>query len=130
MNYFLIVSELEEIYRKWSNNLLNWLVNFLIQWPLTNIKWPLLQPGFGYQQQIVPGMRPAGGPMPNFFVPMVQQGGQQQAQRPVGRRGGQVPGQLLQQPMHFLPHQVILHCYFLEFLLIFLPRLLLVKDDD
>lgn len=65
------------------------------------------QPAFGYQQQIVPGMRPAGGPMPNFFVPMVQQGSQQQAQRPVGRRAGQGPGQLMQQPLHFLPHQMI-----------------------
>ena len=74
----------------------------------------LLQPGFGYQQQIVPGMRPAGGPMPNFFVPLVQQGSQQQAQRPVGRRGGQGPGQLMQQPLHFLPHQVGLSWYFLE----------------
>ncbi|KAF7840819.1 polyadenylate-binding protein 2-like [Senna tora] len=44
------------------------------------------QPGFGYQQQLVPGMRPGGAPMPNFFVPMVQQG--QQRQRPGGRRGG------------------------------------------
>ena len=34
----------------------------------------LYQPGFGYQQQLVPGMRPGGNPMPNFFVPMVQQG--------------------------------------------------------
>lgn len=64
------------------------------------------QPGFGYQQHIVPGMRPAGGPMPNFFVPIVQQG-QQQPQRPVSRRGGQGPGQLMQQPMHFLPHQMV-----------------------
>ncbi|KAJ7951596.1 Polyadenylate-binding protein [Quillaja saponaria] len=37
--------------------------------------------GFGYKQQFVPGMRPGGGPMPNFFVPMVQQ-----AMRPGGRR--------------------------------------------
>nr|GMD89143.1 polyadenylate-binding protein 2-like [Ipomoea batatas] len=43
------------------------------------------QAGFGYQQQLVPGMRPGGGHMPNFFVPMVQQG--QQAPRPGGRRG-------------------------------------------
>ncbi|CAH9100345.1 unnamed protein product [Cuscuta europaea] len=56
---------------------------------------PLLttQPGFGYQQQLVPGMRPAGGHMPNFFMPLVQQG--QQGQRPSGRRGG--PGPLMQQ---------------------------------
>ncbi|KAK6130830.1 hypothetical protein DH2020_035428 [Rehmannia glutinosa] len=43
------------------------------------------QAGFGYQQQLVPGMRPGAGPMPNFFVPLVQQG--QQGQRPGGRRG-------------------------------------------
>ncbi|KAL3350540.1 hypothetical protein AABB24_023138 [Solanum stoloniferum] len=36
------------------------------------------QAGFGYQQQLVPGMRPGGGPMPNFFMPMVQQGQQGQ----------------------------------------------------
>ncbi|THG21827.1 hypothetical protein TEA_001433 [Camellia sinensis var. sinensis] len=30
------------------------------------------RPDFGYQQQLVPGMRPGGGPIPNFFVPMVQ----------------------------------------------------------
>ena len=40
------------------------------------------QPGFGYQQQLVPGMRPGGAPMHNFFMPMVQQG----QQRPGGRR--------------------------------------------
>lgn len=42
------------------------------------------QPGFGYQQQLVPGMRPGGGPMQNFFVPIAQPG--QQGQRPSGRR--------------------------------------------
>ncbi|KOM48992.1 hypothetical protein LR48_Vigan07g269600 [Vigna angularis] len=26
------------------------------------------QAGFGYQQQLVPGMRPGGGPMPSFFM--------------------------------------------------------------
>ncbi|XP_062097417.1 polyadenylate-binding protein 2-like [Humulus lupulus] len=63
------------------------------------------QAGFGYQQQLVPGMRPGGGPMPNFFVPMVQQG--QQGQRPAGRRGAgpvqhsQQPVPLMQQ--HMLP---------------------------
>ncbi|KAF2612580.1 hypothetical protein F2Q70_00010522 [Brassica cretica] len=41
------------------------------------------KPGFGYQQQLVPGMRPGGAPpMQNFFMPMVQQG----QQRPGGRR--------------------------------------------
>jgi len=41
----------------------------------------------------MPGMRP-GGPMPNFMMPMVQQG--QQPQRPAGRRAG-AGG--MQQPM-------------------------------
>ncbi|KAL2554073.1 Polyadenylate-binding protein 8 [Forsythia ovata] len=36
---------------------------------------------FGYQQQLVPGMRPGGASMPNFFVPPVHQG-----QR-LGKRG-------------------------------------------
>ncbi|PSS17262.1 Polyadenylate-binding protein like [Actinidia chinensis var. chinensis] len=61
------------------------------------------QAGFGYQQQLVPGMRPGGAPMPNFFMPMVQQG--QQGHRPGGRRGagpvqqGQQPSPLMQQQM-------------------------------
>ncbi|CAL9227931.1 unnamed protein product [Arabidopsis halleri] len=60
------------------------------------------QPGFGYQQQLVPGMRPGGGPGPNFFMPMVQQ----QQQRPGGGRrpgGIQHPQQqnpMMQQQMH------------------------------
>ncbi|XP_076949106.1 polyadenylate-binding protein 2-like [Bidens hawaiensis] len=52
------------------------------------------QPGFGYQQQLVPGMRPGGGPLPNFYMSMVPPG--QQGQRPGGRRVG-VPGQQNQQ---------------------------------
>ncbi|KAI4991365.1 polyadenylate-binding protein 8-like [Hordeum vulgare subsp. vulgare] len=44
------------------------------------------QPGFGFQQPFMPGMRPGGAPMPNFMMPMVQQG--QQPQRPAGRRAG------------------------------------------
>ncbi|XP_047043657.1 polyadenylate-binding protein 2-like [Lolium rigidum] len=32
------------------------------------------QPGYGFQQQLVPGMRPGGAHMPNYFVPVVQQG--------------------------------------------------------
>lgn len=60
------------------------------------------QPGFGYQQQLVPGMRPGGAPMPNFFVPMVQQG--QQGQRPGGRRAGAV--QQSQQPVPLMQQQV------------------------
>ncbi|MBA0828072.1 hypothetical protein Goarm_012795 [Gossypium armourianum] len=51
------------------------------------------QAGFGYQQQLVPGMRPGGPPMPNYFVPIVQQG-----QRPGGQRGTG-PVQQAQQPM-------------------------------
>lgn len=44
------------------------------------------QPGFGFQQQLVPGMRPSGAHMPNYFVPVVQQG--QQGPRPGMRRSG------------------------------------------
>ncbi|KAJ6827676.1 polyadenylate-binding protein 8-like [Iris pallida] len=55
------------------------------------------QPGFGYQQQFVPGMRPGGAPMPNFFVPMVQHG--QQSQRLGGRRPGGGPVQHAQHPL-------------------------------
>ncbi|XP_028781146.1 polyadenylate-binding protein 2 [Neltuma alba] len=61
------------------------------------------QPGFGYQQQLVPGMRPGGGPMPNFFMPMVQQG--QQGQRPGGRRAGAV--QQNQQPVPLIQQQML-----------------------
>ncbi|XVF67544.1 hypothetical protein PTKIN_Ptkin10aG0129900 [Pterospermum kingtungense] len=61
------------------------------------------QPGFGYQQQLVPGMRPGGAPMPNFFVPMVQQG--QQGPRPGGRRGGAI--QQGQQPVPLMQQQML-----------------------
>jgi polyadenylate-binding protein len=62
------------------------------------------QPGFGYQQQLVPGMRPGSGPVPNFFVPMVQQG--QQGQRPGGnRRSGAVPQS--QQPVPMMQPQMV-----------------------
>jgi polyadenylate-binding protein len=47
-------------------------------------------------------MRPGGAPMPNFFVPMVQQG--QQGQRPGGRRAG--AGQQSQQPVPLMQQQV------------------------
>ncbi|XP_020265582.1 polyadenylate-binding protein 8-like [Asparagus officinalis] len=63
------------------------------------------QPGFGYQQHLVPGMRPGGAPMPNFFVPMMQQG--QQPQRPGGRRGGGGPVQQAQHPGPMLPQQML-----------------------
>ncbi|KAL5215950.1 hypothetical protein ABZP36_007351 [Zizania latifolia] len=61
------------------------------------------QPGFGFQQQLVPGMRPGGAHMPNYFVPVVQQG--QQGPRPGIRRSGagsaqgQQPAQSFQQQM-------------------------------
>jgi hypothetical protein len=62
-----------------------------------------MQAGYGYPQQLVPGMRPGGAPMPNFFVPMVQQG--QQGQRPGGRRGAG-PMQQLPQSMPMMQQQV------------------------
>lgn len=54
-------------------------------------------------------MRPGGAPVPNFFVPMVQQG--QQGQRPGGRRGAV---QQSQQPVPLMPQQVggILSCVY------------------
>ncbi|KAF6151496.1 hypothetical protein GIB67_016308 [Kingdonia uniflora] len=64
------------------------------------------QPGFGYQQQLVPGMRPGGAGMPNFFMPMVPQG--QQGQRPPGgRRPGTGPMQQNQQPVPLIPQQML-----------------------
>ncbi|XP_059647817.1 polyadenylate-binding protein 8-like [Cornus florida] len=63
------------------------------------------QPGFGYQQQLVPGMRPSGAPMPNFFMPMVQQG--QQGQHRGGRRAGSVPMQQNQQPVPLMQQQML-----------------------
>ncbi|KAL0903319.1 hypothetical protein M5K25_027690 [Dendrobium thyrsiflorum] len=63
------------------------------------------QPGFSYQQQLVPGMRPGGAPIPNFFVPLVQPG--QQTQRPGGRRAGAGPMQQSQQPMPLLQQQML-----------------------
>ncbi|CAN8321262.1 unnamed protein product [Cochlearia groenlandica] len=56
------------------------------------------QAGFGYQQQLVPGMRPGGAPMPNFFMPMMQQGQQQHQQQRPGGGGGRRGGGALQQP--------------------------------
>lgn len=47
-------------------------------------------------------MRPGAAPMPNFFMPMVQQG--QQGQRPGGRRAG--AAQQSQQPMPLMQQQV------------------------
>ncbi|KAF9621612.1 hypothetical protein IFM89_024558 [Coptis chinensis] len=62
------------------------------------------QPGFGYQQQLVPGMRPGGAALPNFFVPMVQG---QQGQRPGGRRAGAGPLQQTQQSVPLMPQQMV-----------------------
>ncbi|MBA0792579.1 hypothetical protein Gohar_017067 [Gossypium harknessii] len=59
------------------------------------------QASFGYQQQLLPGMRPGGPPVPNFFVPMVQQG-----QRPGGRRGAGAVQQT-QQPMPMMQQQMM-----------------------
>lgn len=59
------------------------------------------QAGFGYQQQLVPGMRPGGASMPNFFMPLVQQG-----QRPAGRRGTGPVQQSLPQPVHHMQQQL------------------------
>ncbi|KAL3514466.1 hypothetical protein ACH5RR_027183 [Cinchona calisaya] len=62
------------------------------------------QAGFGYQQQLVPGMRPGGTPMPNFFVPLVQQG--QQGQWPGGRRGAG-PVQQAQRAVSLMQQQML-----------------------
>lgn len=43
--------------------------------------------------------------MPNFYVPVVQQG--QQGPRPGGRRAGAVPMQQGQQPVPMMQQQVI-----------------------
>ncbi|KAK6159322.1 hypothetical protein DH2020_006636 [Rehmannia glutinosa] len=61
-----------------------------------------LQPGFGYQQQLVPGMRPAGPLMPNMFLPLVQQG-----PRPGGRRNNAGLMQQGSQPVPLMPHQML-----------------------
>ncbi|CDY67364.1 BnaA03g57630D [Brassica napus] len=69
---------------------------FYGQGPPTMITQP---PGFGYQQQLVPGMRPGGAPMHNFFMPMVQQGQQRPGgRRPVGIQQSQQPQQHQMQP--------------------------------
>ncbi|KAE8691527.1 Polyadenylate-binding protein 4 [Hibiscus syriacus] len=72
---------------------------FYGQGPLTMFP----QPGFGYQQQLVPGMRPGGDPIPNFFVPALQQ--VQQGQHPGGTRSGTV--QQSQQPVPLMQQQVV-----------------------
>lgn len=61
----------------------------------------LFQPGFGYPAQLVPGLRPSGAPVPNFFVPMAQQG--QQGLHPAGIIAG-LHAQQGVSLMHPLPH--------------------------
>ncbi|XP_042415756.1 polyadenylate-binding protein 2-like [Zingiber officinale] len=64
------------------------------------------QPGFAFQQQLVPGMRPGGMPFPNFYMPMVHHG--QQIQRPGGRRGPSGPVyQTQQHPVPMIQQQMI-----------------------
>ncbi|KAF7002468.1 hypothetical protein CFC21_017956 [Triticum aestivum] len=63
------------------------------------------QPGYGFQQQLVPGMRPGGGAhMPNYFVPVVQPG--QQGLRPGIRRNGPGSAQGQQTPQPFQQQMV------------------------
>ncbi|KAJ0984356.1 hypothetical protein J5N97_002712 [Dioscorea zingiberensis] len=62
------------------------------------------QAGFGYQQQLVPGMRTGTAPMPNFFMPFGPQ--VQPGQRPGGRRAGGGPVQQTQQPMPMVQQQM------------------------
>ncbi|KAK3142140.1 hypothetical protein QOZ80_4BG0342790 [Eleusine coracana subsp. coracana] len=57
------------------------------------------QPGFGFQQQLVPGMRPGGPHMPNYFVPVVQQGPRPSMRRSGAGAQGQQPAQSFQQQM-------------------------------
>ncbi|RWW34243.1 hypothetical protein BHE74_00037269 [Ensete ventricosum] len=70
------------------------------------------QPGFGFQQQHVPGMRPVGAPMPNFYLPLVQQG---QQTRPGGRRASAGPMQQTHQPMPLIQQQVCDFFFFVHF---------------
>lgn len=63
--------------------------------------------GFGYQQQMLAGIRPGGAQMPNYFVPVVPRQGQQ-GQRAGGRRGSGAPQQQ-QQPQQQPQQQVLIH---------------------
>ncbi|KAF9586886.1 hypothetical protein IFM89_039892 [Coptis chinensis] len=92
------------MYPWWSRS---WTTNILWSRSSYSHSSPGSYPGFGYQQQLVPGMRPAGAPMPNFFMPMVQQQGQQ-GQRQGGRRAGAGPvQQTQQQPMPMMQQQML-----------------------
>ncbi|KAL2537357.1 Polyadenylate-binding protein 8 [Forsythia ovata] len=62
------------------------------------------QPGFGYQQQLVPGMRTAGPLMPNVFMPLIQQG--QQGPRPSGRHTNAVPMHQGPRPVPLMQQQM------------------------
>ncbi|CAI9281873.1 unnamed protein product [Lactuca saligna] len=66
------------------------------------------QAGFGYQQQLVPGMRPGGAPMSNFFLPVAAQQGQQgQCLGGTGRRGAAAGSvQQNQQPLPMMQQQM------------------------
>jgi polyadenylate-binding protein len=61
--------------------------------------------GFGYQQQMLAGIRPGGAQMPNYFVPVVPRQGQQ-GQRAGGRRGSGAPQQQ-QQPQQQPQQQML-----------------------
>ncbi|CAM6125515.1 unnamed protein product [Calypogeia fissa] len=59
--------------------------------------------GFSYQQQMLAGIRPGAGQMPNFYVPVVPRQNQQGGQRAGGRRGGGAPQQQQQPQQQMLP---------------------------
>ncbi|KAJ3695450.1 hypothetical protein LUZ60_000827 [Juncus effusus] len=60
------------------------------------------QPGFGFQQQMMPGMRPGGPVPPNYFMPFVQG---PQDPRPGARRAGSMHQN--QQPMPVMHNQMM-----------------------
>ncbi|KAH9648969.1 polyadenylate-binding protein [Citrus sinensis] len=71
--------------------------------------YPHGAPGIGQQflygqQQLVLGMSPGGAPMPNFFVPVVLQGQQDQC---LGGRRGAGPVQQTQQPLPMTQQQML-----------------------
>ncbi|KAL0454273.1 UNVERIFIED_CONTAM: Polyadenylate-binding protein 8 [Sesamum latifolium] len=74
-----------------------------------------LQPGFGYQQQFIPGVRPSGTVMPNVLFPIIQHG--QQSPRHSGRRPGFDALQQTQPPVPLMHHQMLLrgNAYHLPF---------------
>ncbi|KAL0376088.1 UNVERIFIED_CONTAM: Polyadenylate-binding protein 2 [Sesamum calycinum] len=74
-------------------------------------------PGFGYQQQFVPSVRPSGTVMPNVLFPIIQHG--QQSPRHSGRRPGSdaLHLQQTQPPIPLMHHQMVLrgNAYHLPF---------------